>query len=170
MRLFPPVRVPCLARETGKEEEMLANSRDFCAGLFFIAVGVAVFVIARNYGIGSLAHLGPGFFPMLLGALLVALGLAIGGVALRERGAARISLSWRPLIIISMAVAIFALGLDALGLFLAVALLVTVSRLARPGESWIESGVLALGSAAVASVLFWYVLGLPVPLWPALVG
>lgn len=149
---------------------MLANSRDVFAGLFFVAVGVGVFILSRGYGIGTPAHLGPGVFPMLLSGLLVALGLAIAIVAMRERAAAALTLSWRPLVVITAAVALFGFALEPLGLLAVVAILVLLSRVARPGQGVVESLVLAFGVAAVASVLFSTVLGLPVPVWPAFVG
>ncbi|MBB6307200.1 tripartite tricarboxylate transporter TctB family protein [Xanthobacter tagetidis] len=146
---------------------MVANVRDVLAGLFFVAVGVAVFLLSRGYGIGTPAHLGPGVFPMLLSGLLVALGIAIALVAVRDKVAAAVGLSWRPLLLVTAAVGVFGFGLDTLGLFASVALMVLVSRAARSGQSVMESLVMALVLGAAASFLFYYLLGLPVPLWPA---
>jgi hypothetical protein len=146
---------------------MVANVRDVLAGLFFVAVGVAVFLLSRGYGIGTPAHLGPGVFPMLLSGLLVALGIAIALVAVRDKVAAAVGLSWRPLLLVTAAVGVFGFGLDTLGLFASVSLMVLVSRAARSGQSVVESLVVALALGAVASFLFYYLLGLPVPLWPA---
>lgn len=147
---------------------MIANKRDLAAGLMFVGIGVFVFIYAQDYGIGTPAHLGPGVFPMLLSALLTLLGLAITATALRDHVRTRITLSWRPLLVISAALALFGFGLETLGLFAVVALLVLVSRFARPGEFFLESLVLALVVAAVASLVFGVALGLPVPLWPTL--
>lgn len=146
---------------------MVANTRDVLAGLFFVAVGVAVFVLSRGYGIGTPAHLGPGVFPMLLAGLLVALGAAIALVAIRDKAAAALRLSWRPLLLVTAAVCLFGFGLDLLGLFAAVALMVLVSRVARSGQGLVESLVIAATLGAAASFLFYFLLGLPVPLWPA---
>lgn len=146
---------------------MVANVRDVLAGLFFVAVGVVVFLLSRGYGIGTPAHLGPGVFPMLLSGLLVALGIAIALVAVRDKVAAAVGLSWRPLLLVTAAVGVFGFGLDTLGLFASVSLMVLVSRAARSGQSVVESLVVALALGAVASFLFYYLLGLPVPLWPA---
>lgn len=146
---------------------MLANSRDFFTGLFFIVVGTGVFVIARDYGLGTTAHLGPGAFPMFLAGLMVALGVAIAVTALKDKAKGTFHLFWRPLVVITAAVVLFGFALDPLGLFLAVALMSLVSRVARPGQSIVESIVLALLLAAGASFLFISLLGLPVPLWPA---
>ncbi len=145
---------------------MIANKRDVLAGLMFVGIGIFVFIFAQDYGIGTAAHLGPGVFPMLLSALLTLLGLTITVVALRDHTRTHVTLSWRPLIVISAALLLFGFGLDSLGLFVVVALLVVISRFARAGENIIESVILALVVAAVASLVFVVALGLPVPLWP----
>ncbi len=149
---------------------MLANSRDFFTGLFFVAVGTAVFVIARGYGMGTLAQLGPGAFPMFLAVLMVGLGIAIAVTALRDKAKGMFALSWRPLVVITAAVALFGFALEPLGLFLSVALMSLVSRAARPGQSLMESLVLAAVLAAGACFLFIALLGLPVRLWPAFIA
>ncbi|MEW6254964.1 MAG: tripartite tricarboxylate transporter TctB family protein [Pseudomonadota bacterium] len=146
---------------------MVANGRDLLAGLFFIAVGAVVMVMAQDYGRGTLAHVGPGFFPMVLAAAMMLLGAAIALLAVKDRVAAPLLVVWRPLAVITLAVALFALALDTLGLFLAVAILVGVSRLARRGEAWVETLLLSLVGAGVAVGLFGYLLALPVRLWPS---
>lgn len=149
---------------------MLANSRDFFTGLFFVAVGAAIFVVARDYGMGTMAQLGPGAFPMFLAVLMVGLGGAIAATALRDKARSIFHLCWRPLVVITAAVALFGLALEPLGLFVTVALMSLVSRVARPGQSPVESLVLALILAAGACFLFITLLGLPVRLWPAFIG
>lgn len=146
---------------------MLANSRDFFTGLFFVAVGTAIFVIARDYGMGTMAQLGPGAFPMFLAVLMMGLGGAIAVTALRDKTKGIFQLCWRPLVVITAAVALFGFALEPLGLFVSVALMSLVSRVARPGQSPMESLVLAALLAAGACVVFITLLGLPVRLWPA---
>lgn len=149
---------------------MLANSRDFFTGLFFIAIGAGIFVVAHDYGMGTPARLGPGAFPMFLAVLMVGLGIAIAVTALKDKVKGAFSLSWRPLGVITTAVALFGVALQPLGLFLCVALMTLVSRVARPGQPPLESVVLAMLLAAGASFLFITLLGLPVPLWPAAIA
>jgi drug/metabolite transporter (DMT)-like permease len=52
-------------------------TRDHVGGVLMIAVGVAVAVTADGYEIGSLRSMGSGFFPLVLGVLLVLVGVAI---------------------------------------------------------------------------------------------
>src|SRR5690606_27988988 len=62
-------------------------------------LGLAVVLIGSNYSWGSLARIGPGFFPMALGALLIFLGalcLFIGGTSSDEEdGEHQASSQWR---------------------------------------------------------------------------
>ena len=52
----------------------IRHPKDFYAGLLFIAFGVAAIVIGSNYALGTAARMGPGYFPRILGILLVTLG------------------------------------------------------------------------------------------------
>ena len=64
----------------------IRHPKDFYAGLLFIAFGIAAIVIGSNYALGTAARMGPGYFPRILGILLVTLGAIL---ALRATAAAR---------------------------------------------------------------------------------
>jgi hypothetical protein len=55
----------------------IKNGKDFWAGLMFMGFGLGFILVALNYPMGSAVHMGPAYFPTLLGGLLVVLGLAI---------------------------------------------------------------------------------------------
>ena len=52
----------------------IRHPKDFFAGLLFIAFGIAAIAIGSNYPLGTAARMGPGYFPRILGILLIALG------------------------------------------------------------------------------------------------
>ena len=60
------------------------------AGGVFVVVGVAFAVAATRYELGSALRMGPGYVPLVLGALLAGLGLVVigQGVAARVRAGA----------------------------------------------------------------------------------
>ena len=65
---------------------MIRNARDVLAGLLFMAFGAVALVMAQSYAIGTAARRGPGYFPRLLGFLLLgggflALALASDAIA-----------------------------------------------------------------------------------------
>ena len=53
----------------------LRNNKDIWAGLLLIAIGMGATAIARNYPFGNALRMGPGYFPVVLGGLLVVFGL-----------------------------------------------------------------------------------------------
>ena len=55
----------------------IRNPRDFWAGLLFIGIGVFAIAVGTNYQLGSAARMGPGYFPRILGILLLILGTLI---------------------------------------------------------------------------------------------
>jgi hypothetical protein len=55
----------------------IERRRDFYAGALMALIGVAAIAIGRQYGVGALTAMKPGFFPVAVGALLVVVGIAI---------------------------------------------------------------------------------------------
>ena len=49
----------------------IRRPKDLYAGLIFVAFGTAAIVIGNNYALGSAARMGPGYFPRMLGILLI---------------------------------------------------------------------------------------------------
>ena len=61
---------------------MPGRRRDLLSGLICIFAGLGAVAEASSYTIGTLAKLGPGFYPAVLGALLTLTGVFIAGAAL----------------------------------------------------------------------------------------
>jgi hypothetical protein len=59
----------------------LVAKRDFYAGGLMILFGLGIALKGSTYRLGSLMHMGPGFFPTSLGVLLVLIGIAIAAAA-----------------------------------------------------------------------------------------
>ena len=53
------------------------NNRDFFAGMLYILTGVVGMWIARDYPFGSALRMGPGYFPTVLGGIMIAFGFAV---------------------------------------------------------------------------------------------
>ncbi len=62
------------------------RQRDFYAGGVMILVGAVAGYVATTYDLGSLADMGPGFFPLVLSVLIAGLGVAIVAGAGRAPG------------------------------------------------------------------------------------
>jgi putative tricarboxylic transport membrane protein len=144
----------------------IRSPKDFWAGLIFVMIAAAFILLASQYRLGDLHRMGPAMFPILVGALLAALGatLALRGLVFDGEPVPR--LYARPLGISLVAIVLFGLALKWLGLIAAVTVLVLVgtyaAREVRPLENVALAAVMVLFSVAV----FVWLLGLPLPLWP----
>jgi hypothetical protein len=146
----------------------IRSQSNFWCGLLFLAIGVAVMVLAQQYRVGSAARMGPGFFTILLGGLLAFLGLILAIPALLIEGERFPTLPLRPLVMVLLSISIFGVALEYLGFAVAVVMLVLVGGLADPDLKPVESAGLALFLAIFSVGIFVGLLGMPLPLWPSL--
>ena len=144
----------------------MGNKQEFLSGLTLIGFGIAGLVVARNYPMGTAFRMGPGYFPMVLSGLLIAIGLVVAIGALRSGQGAMSGIAWRPLIVVTAATVLFGLLIDKAGLLLATLIMALASRLVRPGYPWGETILLAVGLAAICSAVFYFGLKVQMPLLP----
>jgi putative tricarboxylic transport membrane protein len=144
----------------------IRHPKDFYSGLIFIAFGVAAIAIGSNYALGTAARMGPGYFPRILGIMLIVLGAALSLRALRLQGSPVPAWKWRPTLIVLGSVILFGLIVNYVGMVLSTIILIVLSSAAshefRPKEALI-SGVLL---AALAVGVFVIGLKLQLPIWP----
>jgi hypothetical protein len=143
----------------------IRNGRDFYAGLFFFFIGIVTVFEARSYSLGTARDMGPGYFPILIGYLLLVIGgaTAVRGLWLKGEGF-KIN-STRPLLMVSCAALSFALLLKPCGLIIALLALVFLSCLGSREFRIRYAVILYVVLAAIAIILFVYILALPLPLF-----
>jgi hypothetical protein len=146
----------------------IRSQSDFWCGLLFVAIGVAVLVLAQQYRLGSAARMGPAYFPTWLGGLLALLGLSLTLPALFSDGPAFPRLAPRPLLMILLSIVVFGVALEYLGFAVAVVALAIVGGLADPELRPMESAGVALFLLIFSVGIFVGLLGLPLNLWPSL--
>lgn len=144
-----------------------ARSKDFWAGLIFVAFGLGFAVAATGYEAGSAGRMGPGYFPTVLGALLGLLGAAILVRAFVVDSGQVPRIALRQLALILAGAIVFALALERLGLVIALAGLIVLGALGGPQFRWREVGWLYAVLALFSVLVFQVGLGLPFRLWPA---
>src|SRR5687768_3015173 len=108
----------------------IRNPRDFWAGAIYLALAAVVLSIGRNYSLGSSARMGPGYFPVALGAILAVFGMVSVGRSFLRPGEAISAFAWRPLVLVLGSVVLFGLLLDRVGVLIALPCLIVVSALA----------------------------------------
>jgi Tripartite tricarboxylate transporter TctB family len=143
----------------------IRSPKDFWAGLIFVALGAAFIALAQQYRLGDLHRIGPGFFPTAVGVLLVGLGLVITGRAFVLEGAPVERMEPRPLLVSLVAIVLFGLALQWLGLVAAIVVLVVVGAYAARDVRIVQTIALAAFLAVFSVAVFVWLLGLPLPLW-----
>jgi hypothetical protein len=145
---------------------MQKTLKDTLAGLVFIAFGLAFAIGALNYNLGSALRMGPGYLPLSLGAILVALGLlvivegALVGAAEPIGG-----VPWRALVLLLVGICFFGFFVRRLGL--APALFVTGLLAAFSSRTMRILPALVIASllTAFCILLFVKALGMPIVLF-----
>jgi hypothetical protein len=147
----------------------IKSQRDFWSGLMFIVAGIVFAVGATNYSMGSSARPGPGYFPLILSVIMAILGAVVlfKALTIESPGGDLVGhIAWKPLIVIVVAITVFGLLLERLGMVVTIPILIVLSSLA--GEEFRWRGVLL--SAVVLTFFSWVVfvvgLKLTIPLWP----
>lgn len=148
---------------------MYFDKQDLIAGAVLGGFGAFVAIYAaQHYEFGTTASMGPGYFPVVLGSILAALGLAIMLLSARRvpGEAWRAPIAMRPLLAVLVAVLVFAALILKLGLVPATVALTLVASLAEP-KFRLQRAILLGSSLALLSWLIFKV-GLKMPL-PAFV-
>jgi hypothetical protein len=144
----------------------IRNPKDFWAGVLFILVGFAAIIIGSRYNLGSAARMGPGYFPRVLGMLLILLGGVIALRGMRLQGPPIPAFKWRPTLIVLGSVVIFGLIVTTVGMAISVVILIVLSSAASPEFRPKEAVIAGLLLAVLAVGVFVVGLKLQVPIWP----
>ena len=142
----------------------LYDNKDFWAGAMLIGIGSAAMFSARGYRFGSSLRMGPGFFPMILGGILIAFGICIMAVGLRSKERIEGSLSIRALIMLPLSLVLFGGLMEYAGFIPAMVTLVFVAAASGREFRIIEVLLLAVVLTVASTALFIWGLGLPYPL------
>src|SRR5688572_19628024 len=104
----------------------------------------------------------PGYFPIVLGGMLVAFGVVIGAKGLRS-DAEKLEESWslRALIVLPLALVAFGLLIDRAGFIPAMLALIVGSAAASKKSRPVEMALFAVFLTAMCVAVFIWALGLP---------
>jgi hypothetical protein len=142
-------------------------SREGLAGAFVLASGVLLWVLAEGYPRGDLSEIGPGFMPWVASIGLIGLGAVMLAQAARAGHRDDAAAIGRAAAIVPAGMAIFAFGLEGLGLFATAAIGVFVTTFASRESTLPERVCIALVLATLVTLVFGYGLSMSLPLWPA---
>lgn len=146
------------------------KNKDLLAGLMFIVVGVVFFIGAYNYQMGTAARMGPGWFPRVLGGIMAVLGVVIAGIGLKNQAqwaaTEGIGWTWKPVIILTLAVVLFGAALQPLGMIIAIVLLTFISGVAAHDKNYRELAIITVIMCLFCAAVFVWGLKLQMKLFP----
>ncbi len=148
---------------------VLGFSKDYYGGALMVLLGVGAIWKGLDYEVGTLSRMGPGFFPVGVGAVLTLMGLLIAASARSSAPSCKGKKShppeWRGwLCIILGNLAFVVLGRYG-GLLPASFSIVFISALGDRENTFGSALMLALAMVAICVVVFWWVLRLQFPLF-----
>lgn len=149
--------------------------KDYYGGALLIVIGLAAVYAGIGYRVGELAHMGPGFFPVALGALLALTGLLIAVSARGDKPeSSEEAVSHghpggmpdiRGGVCIILGILAFLLFGEYGGLLPATFAIVFISALGDRDNTLTEALLLSLAMSFIAVVVFWWALKLQLPLF-----
>lgn len=141
----------------------LKNARkDLGAGAVFVGFGLAFASTASTYEVGSALRMGPGFFPLVLGGLLVLLGLGIVAKAFIAPETGELGpVPWRAAVLLVAAILFFGFAVRGLGVVPTLFVSVLLAALAGPKMRIVPALVISVSLTALSVLIFLVALQLP---------
>ena len=143
-------------------------NKDLYAGALMLVLGLGSIYAGLGYNVGSLSHMGSGFFPVAVGTVLVLCGLAIafsaGAPDPHATAQPALRPEWRAWCCIVMGIAAFVVLGRYGGLLPATFAIVFISALGDRDNTWVSALILAAAMCAICTVVFWWALKLQFPL------
>lgn len=134
------------------------------AGAMFVGIGLFAVYLSWDYPMGETLNMGPGYFPRLLGGILVGFGLIISAQSLRVQAEDGEQTPWaiRPWLVLPAALVLFATMLSyGLGFVPSVMALVVASSFAHKDMRPLETAALTVAVTLGCVAVFIWGLGLP---------
>jgi hypothetical protein len=141
------------------------RNKDVWSGAMLIGVGLAAILIARNYAFGTTLRMGPGYFPSVLGGLLIAAGLYLVAKGLRAPEPIEGGWSLRGLVVLPLSLVLFGYLMDRAGFVPALVVLSFGSAAAGREFKFVEVALFTAVVTFLSVALFVWGLGLPYPLF-----
>jgi hypothetical protein len=171
-RLEKPRREECMdGRGNPGRASLLSRAlaSDWIApGLFFIVLGAAALWVSRDYPLGDLNRMGPGYFPRMLSVGMICLGMLITRQGLPDLSGAKELRGGldRSFWLIPLALVVFGISVEKIGIVFGLALALAVAGAAHRQAKIKEIAISTVTLIALSALIFVVVLKLPLRLWP----
>ncbi|MET0445634.1 tripartite tricarboxylate transporter TctB family protein [Tardiphaga sp.] len=142
------------------------GNTDFYSGLLLSAIAIVALFYIRTLAIGTVLDMGPGYFPLGLALILLGMGLVLIVKGLTTAGMPAGVVHLRPLFFILLSFAAFGLLIERAGLAIAILAQVAIAHFASRESTWRVSLITGVILAAMSSIVFVWLLKLPVNVLP----
>ena len=146
------------------------DNRDFFAGLLYIFTGALAIFMALDYPFGSALRMGPGYFPRVLGGIMIAFGIVVMLMGMKNNEKIKGYWSIRALIVLPLSAVVFGILMEEVGFIPALAALIPAAAASGKEFKWLEVILLTIGLIIISVCVFIWGLGLPYPLIKGLWG
>ena len=136
------------------------NLWELGAAFGVLGTGALILWVGSGYSFGSPRSMGPGFFPVVVGALLTAMGAGLVLQALPDRQRVE-GISPRSFVMIMLAIFAFAVLMERAGLIPATVCLIVLAAAAERPFRPLRTLLLAVAVTAIGVGIFIFALGLP---------
>jgi len=135
-------------------------------GLTLMAIAGFYLYFGWGFRVGTPVRMGPGFLPLSLSALLLAMGAVKLAVGLVRGGEGPAWPKLLPALVIAAAPVVFGFLIAPLGVVITVALVAIVSRLALRERLRLSDLIISIALGGFCAVVFIIFLGQAMPMWP----
>jgi hypothetical protein len=144
----------------------IRSVQDYVGGVVLMAVALfALWAGSDLQGMRGFSF-GAGTAPRMFGGLLVALSAAIALTGLLTDGPAMAHYAWRGPLFVVAAILFFALAIRPLGVVVTAFISFMIAATGSQETRWLEAAIVGACLTLGCAILFPYVLGLPMPMFP----
>ncbi len=156
------------SHEPGKSimPKWVRGPQDFVGGVVLMAIALFALWASRDLQGMHGFSFGAGTAPRMFAVLLLLLGAAVAVVGIVSEGAQVAKYHWRGPLFVMLAIVAFAVSIRSLGLVVSAFASFMISALGTPETRWMETIIVGACLTVGCALLFPYVLGLPMPLFP----
>jgi hypothetical protein len=144
----------------------IRSAQDYVGGIVLMALALfALWASSDLQGMRGFSF-GAGTAPRMFGGLLVALGAGIALTGLLVDGPAMAHYSWRGPLFVMISIVFFALAIRPLGVVVTAFVSFLLAAMGTHETRWVEAIIVGACLTLGCALLFPYVLGLPMPMFP----
>jgi hypothetical protein len=144
----------------------IRSAQDYIGGIVLMALALfALWASSDLQGMRGFSF-GAGTAPRMFGGLLVALSAGIALTGLMTEGPPLAHYGWRGPLFVMLAILFFAIAIRPLGLVVTAFASFMIAAMGSHETRWLEAAIVGACLTITCALLFPYVLGLPMPMFP----